>query len=924
MAKATPVSTQLACPECTGRGYVLDQQQRTLPCPRCVGVGVVGVVNGELVAYRETFSSAAINLERLHSVLRAVIDGVFVLFGLAGLVVGWFEFQSARVTLASLTDFALRQTPGMAVFWLSVLGDLYVYYRLTTESQHERKMPAPLQLEQPPTAFADLGQHPLYDLTPSLDRNVHQAVRLAWETAARLGHRAADDRHLFSALLGRDIVLQALARLGVPRQTLVERTAHLLSDADRGRSSGEPRRLAGQPTVLGGGLRAVLINAYAEARRRKAPAVEPLDVLVAFSASEGKVRTLLDDLGIEARTLRNVVRWGNIQEELRRRWGHFRSRAGYKPKGVMNRAMTAQATPVLDAFSHDLTALARAGATQVLIDRERETDAVFRALEAKSNAVLVGNPGVGKTAIVEGIANRMVEEDVPQAFQDKRLVSLSIPALVSGAGGMGALEERFSDVLTEVVKSGNIILFIDNLQNLIGVSSTGGQTLDLSGILAQALQSKRVFVLATTTVGDYSRYIEPSGALVSSFEKVEVTEMEPDDVIAVLESKVGHVEYEHKVFFSYEALEKMVALANRYLHDRFQPQKAIDLLEEVALAAHKRKGKGTFVSGDDVAQVVAEKTNVAVAAVTEDESEKLLHLEERIHERIVGQDEAVKAVSSALRRARAELRDPKRPIASFLFLGPTGVGKTELAKTVAATYFNAEKDMVRLDMSEYQDSSSLTRMLGAPPGYGGGPGYLTEAIRRNPYTVLLLDELEKAHPDILNVFLQVMDDGRLTDATGRTVDFTNAIIIATSNAGTQLIQDGLRRGAAVEEIKQVLMNEALKQFFRPEFLNRFDDIIVFTSLNEHEIRQIAGLMLKQVAAQLEERGITLRASPDAVAELAAAGFDTTFGARPLRRAIQDRVDDALADFLLKGQLGRRDVAVLEPGGVIRVEKAQAV
>jgi len=383
------------------------------------------------------------------------------------------------------------------------------------------------------------------------------------------------------------------------------------------------------------------------------------------------------------------------------------------------------------------------------------------------------------------------------------------------------------------------------------------------------------------------------------------------------------IEHKYKVFFTYDAIEKSVRLSQRYVHDQFLPAKAVKVLEEAAIAASAR-GARTWVTGEDVARVISDKTKVKITRITEEESVKLLNLEDRIHQRIVNQEEAVNLVASALKRARAELRDEKRPIVNLMFLGPTGVGKTELAKTVSEIYFGGEDKMIRVDMSEYQNQESINRLIGSPPGFRGGTagGYLTDAVRKAPFSLVLLDEFEKAHPDILNLFLQVMDDGRLTDGAGRTIDFTNSIIIATSNAGTQEIQDGMRQGKSIEVIQEQLMSEVLKPYFRPELLNRFDSIVLFKPLSMDHVIQIARLMLNQVRKRLEQKGIILKVTNEAVTELAEAGYDPTMGARPLRRVIQERVDNALADHLLSGQLGRRDIAILEPGGKIKVEKAQ--
>ncbi|MBT5808325.1 ATP-dependent Clp protease ATP-binding subunit, partial [Candidatus Uhrbacteria bacterium] len=406
------------------------------------------------------------------------------------------------------------------------------------------------------------------------------------------------------------------------------------------------------------------------------------------------------------------------------------------------------------------------------------------------------------------------------------------------------------------------------------------------------------------------------------FQKVDINEPDETMAIRMLESKVGGIEYGQKVIFSYDAVEKAVQLSDRYMHEAYLPKKAIMVASEAALYASKTKGQDALVTGEDIAQIVTEKTGIKATSVKSDEKEVLLNLEEKMHGRVIGQDEAVKAVSAALRRARAELSSQDRPIATFLFLGPTGVGKTELAKTVAEAYFGDENSMIRLDMSEYQDQSSIHRMIGVPGSDTGG--LLTEAVRKKPFSIILLDELEKAHPEILNVFLQVFDDGRLTDSGGRTIDFTNAIIVATSNAGTQYIQDAVARSEDIETIKTHLIEEELREIYRPEFLNRFDGVIVFKPLTLDEVGEIAKLMVKSVAKRLEPKGIGFRANDEAIAVLAEKGYDPKFGARPLRRVVQDEVDNAIANALLAGKVKRRDTIVLEADGSIVIEKGKAL
>jgi ATP-dependent Clp protease ATP-binding subunit ClpC len=632
-----------------------------------------------------------------------------------------------------------------------------------------------------------------------------------------------------------------------------------------------------------------------------------------------EVEELFIDLSLNYQKMKNAVEWIRIQETLREGLHRFRYLSRYKPRTSMDRAMTATATPMLNEFSEDLTVKAGHGALFPCIGREKEFERIFRIFEGSREGVLLLGPrGVGKTAIIEGLAQRMVTEDVPDLLQDKRLVSLDLARLVAGADAAMA-EERLLMIAGEVIRSGNIILVVENLSAVSGIASGGAGSLDLSEVLSQIISRHQFHCLATASAEDFSKFIEPR-SLGAEFQPVKVEEMEMNDAICVLEAKSGPIEYENEVFFSYDAIEKTALLSSRYIHDRYLPEKGIEILEQSAIKVRDERGKKKIVTGEDVAAVISAMTSIPVTKVTENESQKLLNMEEKIHERMVGQDEAVKIVSASLRRARAELREGKRPIASLLFLGPTGVGKTELAKTVSEVYFNSEESMLRFDMSEYQEQSSIGRLL----GQGSNPGQLTEQVRKKPFSMVLFDEVEKAHPDILNLFLQLMDDGRLTDAQGRTIDFTNTIVIMTSNAGAQAIQDQMNAGVAVEKIKNNLINEQLREHFRPEFLNRFDGIVVFKPLSMVEVIKIARLMVKKIAKRLDEKGIEFTADDEAIAELAEMGFDPKFGARPLRRVIQERIDDVLAEQLLGGNIERRDKVILQVGGKLKVEKAEMI
>jgi ATP-dependent Clp protease ATP-binding subunit ClpC len=494
---------------------------------------------------------------------------------------------------------------------------------------------------------------------------------------------------------------------------------------------------------------------------------------------------------------------------------------------------------------------------------------------------------------------------------------LSVAGVLAGGSESGA-GERLYRALDEAAHSGNVVLFIKDIHNIVGVSVSGGKAggVGIEQILAQGLENSHFLVIGTSDYRNYPRYIENS-ALQSVLVKIDIPEPDFNETILMLESRVPFVEGQQNVFFTYQSLEKAVELTNKLIHTEYQPEKSLKILQETASRVRALRGKKAVVTENDIAEVISAKVNMPLTKIQKTEQDKLLNLEKEIHLKFINQELAVKEVAEALRRARAELRDERRPIANFLFVGPTGVGKTELVKRLATIYFNSEKDIIRLDMSEFQEVSSIERLLGS----ANSPGLLTQPVKESPFGILLLDELEKAHPNIFNLFLQVMDDGRLTSGAGEVIDFTNLIIVMTSNAGTKILQDRLSQGKTIEEIKEEFVKKDLLKFFRPEFLNRFDAVIVFKPLTQENIEQIAGLILADLAGRLEKKGIALKWTEEAMKELAHLGFDPLYGARPLRRAIQEHVQNVLANYLLSGAIGRRDVVYLEPGGKIRVEKA---
>ena len=648
-------------------------------------------------------------------------------------------------------------------------------------------------------------------------------------------------------------------------------------------------------------------------------------------------------------------------------------------------------TPVLKQYARDLTQAARNNELDPVIGRGQEIERIIQILSrrTKNNPVLIGEPGVGKSAVVEGLAQRIVTDNIPEILKDKKLMTLDMGSLIAGSKYRGEFEERLKNAIAEVRKSGNIILFIDEIHTLVGAGKAEG-SMDAANILKPALARGEVQCIGATTLDEYRKHIEKDAALERRFQPVNVGEPSKEEALEILRGLRDRYEAHHKVRITDDALQAAVALSDRYISDRFLPDKAIDLMDEAAsrvriqsytappdvksqeaqlsavitekkeaiarqdyekaaaLRDQERKVKAEMdelraaweqkkgasreiVTEEEIAQIVSSWTGIPVKKMTEGESQRLLHLEDVLHKRVIGQEEAVKAVSRAIRRARAGLQDPKRPIGSFIFLGPTGVGKTELCRALGEAMFGDEDAVIRIDMSEYMEKHTVSRLIGSPPGYVGYEegGQLTEAVRRKPYSVVLLDEVEKAHPDIFNILLQIMEDGRLTDNSGRVVNFKNTIIVMTSNAGAHAIGHSrvLGFGSAIdiarsyETMKEQVMKE-VKDIFRPEFINRVDELIVFHALEQGDIDKIAYLMISQVADRLKKRGMNLTFDNEVVSLLSKEGYDPQYGARPLRRVIQRTVEDALSEEIIAGSLALGDdVRLFVKEGKIAFEKS---
>ena len=790
------------------------------------------------------------------------------------------------------------------------------------------------------------------------------AIEKAQETAAEFGHSYVGTEHL---LMG---ILQEGDGLGAK----VLRSAGLTEDFLRELLEKEVGR--GAPAAPLQGLtprckRAIELSAADAARLGQSYVGTEHLLMGILRQGDSTGARMLASTGIDLNQLYTAV-----LERLRGGSEDAAVRAG---AGRRDRERKAE-TKTLDQYGRDLTALAGKGQLDPVIGREQEIQRVIQILSrrSKNNPVLIGEPGVGKTAIAEGLAQRIFAGEVPEDLRGKRLVSLDLTGMLAGTKYRGDFEERIKAVLEEVKKSSDVILFIDELHTIIGAGAAEG-AIDAANIIKPALGRGEIQLIGATTLNEYRKYIEKDAALERRFQPVTVDEPTVEESIEIIKGLRDSYEAHHKLKISDEAVEAAVKLSARYIADRFLPDKAIDLMDEAAsrvrmdsftapsgmkaiedriraLAAEKeeaikaqdyeqaailrdrereqkeelekererwdaeRGAKRGTVTAEDIAAVVSGWTGVPVQSLTEDESQRLLHMEEVLHQRLVGQDEAVSAVSKAIRRGRVGLKDPKRPVGSFLFLGPTGVGKTELCKALAEAVFGDENAMIRLDMSEYMEKHTVSKLIGSPPGYVGYDegGQLTEKVRRKPYSVVLFDEIEKADEDVFNILLQIMDDGRLTDAQGRTVDFRNTIIVMTSNLGARYLTEkktalgfsGSSESERSYEETRALIMQDLKRAFRPEFLNRIDDTIVFRELTREDIRTIAANMLESVTKRLCDVGVELSVTDEALEKLCDAGYDPQYGARPLRRTIQSQVEDTAAERLLEGRIRKGDKAEL--------------
>ena len=755
-----------------------------------------------------------------------------------------------------------------------------------------------------------------------------KAVMFAQEEARRTGHSVVGTEHLLLGLIGEATATAALILKDL-KVTLHE--SRRLIEGMTGRGTGySPVNIPFTPKA-----KKMFEQAFQEARQLGEQAIAPEHLLLAITSDpESLAAKILIMQGVDLIKLRGLL-LKNAGEKVAS--GRLTGDSDYKDQ------KNAPQVGILAQYGRNLSQEVKNGKIDPLIGREPEIERVVQILgrRTKSNPILLGEPGVGKTAIAEGLAQRIHNGDIPELLQDKQVIALDMGSLLAGTRFRGDFEERLKGIVEEVRKSGNIILFIDEIHTLVGAGSMGG-AMDASNLLKPALARGELQCLGATTLDEYKRHIERDAALERRFQPVMVGEPTKEQAIEILRGLKATYEDFHQVKYDQKAIEAAVNLSSRYINDRFLPDKAIDLLDEAGSRTHLRYSLQSkspaevreesplinpeslipVVDAEEIAQIVAAWTGIPVTQLTETESESLLNLEYQLHERIIGQQEAVNAVSRAIRRARVNLKNPNRPIASFIFAGPTGVGKTELTKALAKLLFGSESSMIRLDMSEFMESHTVSKLIGAPPGYIGynEGGQLTEAVRRQPYRVVLFDEIEKAHPDVFNLLLQLLEDGHLTDSQGRRVDFKNTLIIMTSNIGSKVIEKGgnslgfdIADDFAQSRYQQISnrVTEELKQYFRPEFLNRLDEIIVFRQLTREEVTQIADILIADLAKQLTEKGISVEVTAAFKDLVINEGYDPSYGARPLRRALTRRLEDSLAVAMLSGKVNSGDHALLD-------------
>ncbi|MDD3190591.1 MAG: ATP-dependent Clp protease ATP-binding subunit [Candidatus Pacebacteria bacterium] len=921
----------IACADCRGDGF----REAGASCETCSGAGVfLRVGEGSRYFWGKGLFGYSSRVRSFYSFFGRIIKSLVYLFtfttlayGLyfivsnnknflsdfrdsiadvasdSNIMVAWFDFVYSLL-LSLLDAFRVIFTEkglGPLMFWLGMAGSMFFYFynRSRYLSQKSIDVMSP--------EIIPLYDHNALPLGKPVDISLYATpeTMLFVERALDFSHdfsQVPGAFHLAKALLSDAEIEKTMKRLEIDFKNFQIFLDNKIKNIPQ--NDFYERKGVWNETVLSPEMKRLLTLSFEESLVAGFDRIEPESLFLALFYNED-ISKFFHDLKLEKSDMRGAVLWS-------KKWSKVRLRSSRPRKihhNTMNKAWTARVTPELDQFSYDMTDYARSGLNGYVVNRQRETDNLMRILErsSKNNALLIGEEGCGRTTIVKGLANRMIHDEVLSTLQDKRLVVLDIGSLVSGARAGGDLELRIRKVMEDMGRSGNVILYIPNIHNMAAAGS--GEGFDASKVLSPILSQNLFQIIGSTDYKNYRKYIEPRADFANNFDMIKIDELSEEDTLQVLAIQAGMIEAREGIIMTYGAIKKAVELSKRYLPDRLLPGKAIDLLSETAVEV-RRRGSGSVLSDEDVMGVITEKTGIPLNNINENEAEKLLNLEENLHQRVIGQEAAIKSISSAIRRVRVGMKMQNRPVGTFLFLGPTGVGKTELAKALAEVYYGDENAMIRLDMSEYQTVGSAEKLIGSSSDMSesSGGGILTEAVKRKPFSLILLDELEKANKNVLNLFLQVFDDGRLTDNTGRTVDFTNSIIIATSNAGSKVISklfiDDTGGNARVLE----MLEPYLLQSFSPEFLNRFTDKIVFRSLTSKDLMAIARLQVGGLVKRMDKaQGVKIEVSEEGLSYLVERGYSSEYGARFLQRTIQEKLENLVAVEFLKGHIKRGDI-----------------
>jgi len=929
--KESQIKTKLvSCPDCLGEGI----SGNGLICETCRGKGTFLDVQGSKYFFGKELSGCApilrsldILFENAAQYLVYVLAFVSISYGLLFIVLNNLDFfsilqsdiESGGETSSVFTGVILaifylirnfisafavifrEQGIEPLMFWSGSLGVIYFYYISAAGNLSKKEINILDAVFKP---FYEEGASPL-EKPVDISFYASPQTLLIFKKALDLAHnkhQAPSVFHLARILTEEKEIDRLMKRLEIDCKDFAGYLEGIIESLPQNDFYG--REGLWKETVMSPEMKNLAILSFEESLILGLEKIEPESLFLSLLYDDNLER-YFHDLKLERQDIRGGVLWS-------RQWSAIKLRTSRPRKiqhTIMNRAWTARVTPELDQFSYDMTDYARSGLTGIIVNRKREIDNLMRILErgSKNNALLVGEEGSGRTAIVKALANRMIHDEVLPTLRDKRLVVLDIGALIAGASASGDLEMRIRNVLEDMGRSGNVILYIPDIHNMAVAGNGNG--LDASKILSPILNQGLFQIIGSTDYKNYRHYIEPRGDFANNFDIVKVDELSEEDTLKVLAIQAGMIEARENVVMTYGAIKKAVELSKRYIADRLLPGKAIDLLSETAVEV-RRRGAGLAIRDEDVMEIITEKTGIPLTSINANEAEKLLNLEENLHSRVIGQERAVKSIASAIRRVRVGMKMQNRPIGTFLFLGPTGVGKTELAKALAEVYYGDENAMIRLDMSEYQTLNSVEKLIGYSSDNidAVAGGILTEAVKHKPFSLILLDELEKANKNVLNLFLQVFDDGRLTDNMGRTVDFTNTIIIATSNAGSKIVAkmfvDEKSSNARILD----MLEPYLLQSFTPEFLNRFTDKIIFRSLTQKDLTSIARLQINNLAKRLDQaQGIKIELGEDAIAYLVEMGYSAEYGARFLQRTMQEKLENLIAVEFLKGEIKRGQV-----------------